>query len=176
MMPEQEQQILLQIVETWRPSEWPEYRGFRCANCQEYKNQAWYHWVHAGGYRLPIHMCDDKCEPDFRSGHIQIDESKIAQVDRVTFGLGYQYSDEAKKRFGEIVTSWPKEKEPELKAYSCDECSNDLEIDQNDGMRKGYHVWWKMDDGKTLAELHFDRDCGHKLGIKSKQEVEGQAF
>lgn len=173
-MPEQEQQILLKIVETWRPSEWPEYRGFRCANCQEYKNEAWYHWVSSGDYKLPIHMCDDKCEPEFRSGNIKIDESKIAQVDRTTFGDGYQYSNDAKARFREIVASWPEDKEPELKAYSCDECSHDLEVDPSDGMRKGYHVWWKMDDDKTLAELHFHRDCGHKLGIKSKQEVEEQ--
>jgi len=38
-----EHQLLLEIVETWQPSEYPEYRGFRCANCQQYKNQAWYH-------------------------------------------------------------------------------------------------------------------------------------
>ncbi len=160
------QEILLKIVETWRPSEIPEYRGFRCANCQKYKNEAWYHWVYTQGYRLPIHMCDDTCEPEFQAGTIKIDESKRAKVNRDTFGQGYNYTEKAKKRFNEIIASWPHYKEPELKAYTCDACGKDLDIDPNDNLRKGYHVWYKMPDGKTLVELHFHKECGGKLGIK----------
>lgn len=172
MTKDEEQEILLEIVETWRPSETPEYRGFRCANCQQYKNQAWYHWVNTGGYRLPIHMCDDKCEPAFQSGNILIDQSKRAQVDRKTFGNSYKYSEKAVQKFRQIVSTWPKYQKPELKAYTCDNCSLELEIDPKDGMRKGYHVWWKMDppdgeasDGQTLAELHFHKECTIPLGI-----------
>lgn len=58
-----EQKLLLKIVETWRPNEIPEYRGFRCANCQQYVSRAWYHWLNSGDYRLPVHMCDERCEP-----------------------------------------------------------------------------------------------------------------
>ena len=162
---EEEQNILLQIVETWRISEKPEYRGFRCANCQQYKNEAWYHWVNTGNFKLPIHMCNDTCEPAFQNNTIQIDESKRQQTDRDTFGNSYVYSPEAVKRFREIVASWPEYKEPELKAYTCDACNKDLDIDSTDGVRKGYHVWWKMDDGKTLAELHFHKECAKPLGI-----------
>ncbi len=160
-----EQKVLLSIVETWRLSETPEYRGFRCANCQEYKNEAWYHWVHTGGYKLPIHMCNDTCEPAFKNKSIQVDQSKREQVNREVFGNTYHYTAEATKRFREIVASWPEYKEPELKSYSCDECNKDLDIDPTDGIRKGYHVWWKMDDGTTLAELHFHKTCAGLLGI-----------
>jgi len=164
MTKEKEQELLLKIVETWRPSEQPEYRGFRCANCQEYKNEAWYHWVNMGNYKLPIHMCNDTCEPAFQDGSIQVNEVKRATVDRETFGTSFQFSEKAQERFKEIVASWPEYKEPELKAYTCDDCEKDLDID-TDGTRKGYHVWWKMPDGKTLAELHFHKHCGDSLDL-----------
>ena len=170
-----EQKILLEIVETWRLNEFPEYRGFRCATCQQYKNEAWYHWINTGdengNFRLSIHMCSDICEPALQNETIQVDSSKRKKVDRESFGNVHQFTDEAKKRFGEIVASWPDYKAPELKAFSCDECNNPLEINQADKERKGYHVWWKMPDGKTLTELHFHRDCGHNLGILTKEEL-----
>ncbi len=80
---DEEQKILLSIVETWRLSEKPEYRGFRCANCQQYKNKARYHWVNTAGCKFPIHMCDDTCEPEFQNNSIVVDESKRQPVDRV---------------------------------------------------------------------------------------------
>lgn len=162
---DEEQRVLLSIVETWRLSEKPEYRGFRCANCQQYKNEAWYHWVNTGGYRLPIHMCDDTCEKAFRSHSIIIDESKRLQVNREDFGQTYSYTPEAIQKFRQIVGTWPEYKEPVLQAYTCDLCNLELTIDAADGQRKGYHVWWKMDDGKTLAELHSHRECAASLGI-----------
>ena len=103
-----EQQLLLEIVETWSPSQFPEYRGFRCANCQQYKNEAWYHWVNSGDYRLPIHICDDTCEPQFKKGTIKIDQSKREKVDRSSFGNEYKYSEKAVERF----------KLPELKPHA----------------------------------------------------------
>jgi hypothetical protein len=161
-----EQKKLLEIVETWKLSETPEYRGFRCANCQGYKNEAWYHYLNYGEYRLPVHMCNDGCENSFQSRLIQIDPTKKVTVDRNSFGNTYKFSPEAEERFKEIVTSWPGEKEPELKAFSCDECKEDLDIDPNDGQRKGFHVWWKMPNGQTLAELHFHKNCASKFDIK----------
>ncbi len=155
-----EQELLLKIVETWRISQTPEYRGFRCANCQQYKNEAYYHWLNFGDYKLPVHMCADTCEPEFQAGNIQIDESKIQYVDRDDFINSY--SPEAEKRFGEIVYAWEAYEAPKLKAFVCDECGKDLDMEAiSDGtvQRKGYHVWWKMPDGKTLAELHFHKEC-----------------
>jgi hypothetical protein len=162
---QKEQKVLLAIVETWGLSEKPEYRGFRCANCQGYKNEAWYHWLNSGGYRLPVHMCDDQCEPEFQTDKILVDPTKRTEVNRESFGNEYQFSEETIERFKEIVASWPEYQEPQLKAFSCDECKDDLNIDPADGQRKGFHVWWKMPDGETLAELHFHKDCANKLGI-----------
>lgn len=166
MTTEEEQKVLLSIVETWRLSEKPEFRGFRCANCQEYKNEAWYHWVNTGGYKLPIHMCADTCEPAFQNNSIKIDESKRQRVDREHFGNSYIYTLEAIKLFRNIVSSWPEHKEPELKQFTCDLCNNELEIDKIDGLRKGYHVWWNDKNNKTLAELHFHENCAASFGIR----------
>lgn len=163
---EQKQELLLKIVETWNPSQTPEYRGFRCGNCMDYKNEAWYHWLNAEGYRLAIHLCDDKCELAFQNGTLKI-EGKEAKFDRTTFGSQYEYSDAAKKRFREIVASWPEYEGPKLKAFVCDDCGQDLTMEKfPDGkkQRQGYHVWWKMPD-QTLTELHFHRDCANKLDI-----------
>lgn len=158
-----EQETLLKIVKTWRLSEKPEYRGFRCANCQEYKNEAWYHWVTTGGYRLPIHLCNDTCEPAFQTRTLTIDESKMSDVNRESFGSSYAYSPTAIEQFKKIVSSWPEYKKPELKTFTCDLCGQELHVD-TDGIRKGYHVWWKMEDN-TLAELHFHKDCALSLEI-----------
>lgn len=160
-----EQKLLLQIVEKWDLNEIPEYRGFRCANCQEYKNEAWYHWLNNEEFRLPIHLCNDTCEPTFKDGTININQAKLHHIDRATFGNKHAYSENVVKRFQQIVNNWPDYKEPELKAFTCDECGKDLDIDPQDGARKGYHVWWKIPDGKTLAELHLHKDCGNKLDI-----------
>ncbi len=164
------QALLLQIVETWRPSQFPEYRGFKCANCQQYKNKAWYHWLSLGDYKLPIHICNDICEPQFQKGTIKIDQSKRAKVDRSSFGKEYKFLEKTILRFKEIVSSWPDYENPKLKAFICDECGQDLDIDPLDSQRKGYHVWWKEDDGKTLVELHFHKFCGNSMGIFTKEE------
>jgi hypothetical protein len=158
------QKTLLKIVETWDIKEVPEYRGFRCANCQEYKNEAWYHWVNSGGFRLPIHLCNDSCNLAFQNNLIQIDDSKKKIFDKNTFGNSYSYTPEAITKFQEIVEFWPEYKEPELKVFTCDLCVKDLDIDEKDGVRKGFHVWWSMVD-KTLAELHFHKECASSMGI-----------
>lgn len=164
MLKSEEQELLLKIVETWRLKEVPEYRGFRCANCQGYKNKAWYHWLNCGGYKIPVHMCVDKCEPEFRKGLIEVDETKRQIVDRNMFGNSYKFSDTAQKKFIQIVNLWPVDKEVELKNFVCDVCGQELETD-TDGQRKGVHTWWKMPDNITLAELHFHKSCAVDLGI-----------
>ena len=170
------QKTLLEIVETWTLNEYPTYRGFKCANCQEFKNETWYHWVNSGdengNYRLPIHMCNDKCHKAFENGTIEVNQSKRTKVDRNTFGNLYNFPDKTKQRFEEIVANWPENKNPEFKIYNCDDCGEDLEIDPEDGIRKGFHVWWKMPDNKTLTERHFQKECGHNLGVYTKEELE----
>ena len=57
--------LLLQTVWTWKINEKPEYRGFRCANCQRYIYKAWHHWLKTGGYKTPIHFCNE-CEANLK--------------------------------------------------------------------------------------------------------------
>jgi len=52
--------ILLRIVKTWDIQEKPEYREFRCANCQRYIFKAWHYYLDEGGYKTPVHFCK-KC-------------------------------------------------------------------------------------------------------------------
>lgn len=59
------QEILLKIVKTWNINKKPEYRGFRCANCQKYIHKAWHRQLNKGGYRTPVHFCSS-CEAKFK--------------------------------------------------------------------------------------------------------------
>lgn len=163
-----EQEVLLSIVETWQPNEWPEYRGFRCANCQQYRNEAWYHWVTTGGYLLPIHMCNETCHKALKDGAISVNQVKRAVVNPAIFGQDYQYTQDTIKQFRKIVALWPQDQGPQLKEYVCDECDKTLEIDPTDGARKGWHAWWN--NNGILTEFHFHRECGHTLGITTKEQ------
>lgn len=60
------QKILLKIVKTWNINPNPEYRGFRCANCQKYMHKAWHHQLNYGGFKTPVHFCN-RCERKFSS-------------------------------------------------------------------------------------------------------------
>jgi hypothetical protein len=59
------QKSLLRIVKTWKISRKPEYRGFRCANCQKYIHKAWHCWLKEGGYQTPVHFCNN-CEVNLK--------------------------------------------------------------------------------------------------------------
>src|SRR5438874_11596508 len=120
-----EQEKLLKIVKTWQPNEFPEFRGFRCALCQQYKNEAWHNWLNMGGYRLPIHLCSETCEHAFQIDNMRIDEKKEIEVDRATFGTEYQYSEEAKVTFRGIIAVWPTLAETKYKAFACDYCKEE---------------------------------------------------
>lgn len=64
---------LLSIVKTWKVNPKPEYRGFRCADCQKYIRKAWHHFLDYGGYKVPVHFCNacqkklGSKEPKFKS-------------------------------------------------------------------------------------------------------------
>ena len=63
----------------------PEYRGFRCANCQKYMRKAWHHWLFKGGYKTPVHFCI-RCEKDFKLNKIKTNKPGIL-VDKSKFSL-----------------------------------------------------------------------------------------
>lgn len=53
----EEQKILLKIVQSWKINPRPEYRGFRCADCQRYLHKAWHNFLDYGGFKTQIHFC-----------------------------------------------------------------------------------------------------------------------
>ena len=150
----EEQGLLLKIIGTWVINEIPEYRAFKCANCQNYINKARYHWINSNGFRLPLHLCQ-QCELKLQQNKVVVKENNTIQ----NFNNSYQLSDVVRKHFEEIIDKWPVSNTPELKEFTCDECLKTLNVDKDDNQRKGYHIWYKMEDGNTLAELHFHRHC-----------------
>jgi hypothetical protein len=179
-----EQDTLLAIVRGWHPSAIPEYRGFRCAACQQQINAAWYHWLQNDEYFLPVHLCDERCERLFRAGTLHpVSAGQGAGATspapaRPPLNNTNLYSETATRRFREIVTGWrAAQTAPVLRAFTCDACGGELLMEPGpDGspQRQGYHVWWEMEPEQTRVELHFHRDCGHALGISSREEAARQ--
>ena len=173
-----EQQRLLAIVHSWKPSAIPEYRGFRCAFCQSPINEAWHHWLLTDEYALPVHLCDERCEARFQAGTLPINQANRTTGTNQPLDNDGLYSEEATRRFREIVHTWAADTEPALHAFTCDACGGELLIEPGpDGhpQRKGYHVWWQMEPEHRRVELHFHRACGQGLGIASREErAQGQ--
>ncbi|MCX6821030.1 MAG: hypothetical protein NT016_03705 [Candidatus Aenigmarchaeota archaeon] len=140
---------LLRIVRTWRPSERPEYRGFRCANCQRPMRKAWHHWLDASGYKTPVHFCPD-CEKKFRSGKIEHTNPEV-KISRKTFGLKFPAS--VAKKLRAASARWDTEKRPEYRTFTCDECGR--------RMHNAWHVW--SNDRGTLVEVHFCKNDGRRM-------------
>lgn len=151
------QQALLKIVQTWNLSKDPEYRRFRCANCQTHMLGAvFHHLLNLGGFICPVHLCRN-CQAQFNTGVIA-SQNPPAKIDRPIFNF-------LPENVAGIVESWNKEQDgPILKEISCDYCNKPLEKD-NEGYPEGFHIWWKNND--NLVEVHFDKSCAEKFGIKN---------
>ena len=146
------QECLLSIVETWNLSEKPEFRGFRCANCQEYiTDKAWHYFLNTSGYLTPVHFCDG-CKAKFEEGTIAATKQRIG-VDRKKFRPVFTASTEI--ALDQISGSWDAAAEPVYKVFTCDNCGGPLLN------AEGYHVWRNKEG--TLIEYHLDRDCGAKI-------------
>lgn len=168
-----EQQMLLAIVQSWHPSAIPEYRGFRCAFCQSPINEAWHHRLLTDDYALPVHLCNERCEARFQSGTLPISQSKSTPGTNQPLDNADLYSEEATRRFREIVHSWTADAGPALHAFTCDACGGELFMEPGpDGsfQRQGYHVWWQMEPEQRRVELHFHRACGQALDIAGREE------
>lgn len=63
-MGEKVQNLLLEIVKSWQIPQLPEYRGFRCANCQRYIFKAWHYLLNKNEYLTPVHFCKN-CQRKF---------------------------------------------------------------------------------------------------------------
>jgi len=142
---------LLAIVETWNLSAEPEFRGFRCANCQEYlSGRAWHYLLHEGCYITPVHFCV-KCKCEFESS-APIEKQRI-HVDRSRFKPLFSQTTES--TLDEISRQWNLACAPVYKDLTCDFCGKPLPGVQ------AYHVW--RNNAGTLIEYHFDRFCGDRI-------------
>lgn len=154
------QPLLLEIVKRWNASEKPEYRGFRCANCQAYfEKNAYHHFLMTGGFLCPVHFCD-ACEVLFQKGTISGSKS-VVNIDYHTFGKEHSYKFETVAEFKTLIASWLEMyKNVVLKPFTCDMCQQPLAKNLM-GQQEGFHVWWNNEG--MLVELHFCRECGDKL-------------
>jgi hypothetical protein len=153
---ELEQLILESIIASWKINPEPEYRGFRCANCQNYINEAFYHWLQNSHFFIPVHFCEH-CQQLFENGELDEIPQRQSSADVHNFHADYP----GKKTFQQLVQSWKPSSDKKLTSFYCDKCALPLEVDQSDDDRKGYHVWWLNDN--LLYELHFHKECGNPL-------------
>lgn len=56
----------------------PEFRGFRCAQCQEYITKSWHHELDSDEFLVPVHLCEN-CQ---KSSGIEGGELKLFQCDK----------------------------------------------------------------------------------------------
>jgi len=144
------QKTLLQIVKTWNINPGPEYRGFRCANCQKTIRKAWYHWLATVGYKTPVHFCNE-CEKKFKLNKIKV-KKPILKVNKSKF---IQFPENINLKLQKAVRKWNTKSKPIYKIFTCDNCGKK--------MFKAYHIWFNSKG--TLIEVHFCRQCGDKIGI-----------
>lgn len=144
------QEILLKIVKTWDLNPRPEFRGFRCANCQKSLRKAWYHWLDSGGYKTPVHFCNN-CETKFIQNIITAENPSI----KVDYSIFLTYPSAAKLKLLQISSEWNTKAGPFFKTFTCDTCGNKI--------HKAYHVCDLQNT--TLVEAHFCRICGDQLGL-----------
>lgn len=55
---------LIDTVKSWSIESQPEYRYFRCANCQDYLKEAWHIWFEDEGFKCEVHLCK-KCFKEY---------------------------------------------------------------------------------------------------------------
>ena len=153
-----DQKVLLRIVQTWNINHKPEYRGFRCVNCQKTIRKGWYHWLITAGYKTPVHFCN-RCEKKFRLNKIEV-KKPIVKVNRSKF---IKFPENIKSKLQKAVHKWntkykiftPFRNLRFLTGFTCDNCGKN--------MFKAYHIW-NIQKG-ALVEVHFCKQCGNKIKI-----------
>jgi DNA replicative helicase MCM subunit Mcm2 (Cdc46/Mcm family) len=141
------QKTLLRIVKTWDLNPKPEYRGFRCANCQNYMKKAWHHWLLEGGYKTPVHFCN-KCEKDFKAEKTKT-AKPILRVNKSKFTR-------PNAKLKAVINKLNVKSKSIYKTFVCDNCGRNL--------HKAYHIWNILK--KDLVETHLCKQCGNKILIK----------
>ena len=148
---------LIAIAETWVLSDRPEFRGFRCADCQQYLiDNAWHYFLREGGYLLAVHFCGT-CRRVF-------DESGITSKPRfsvVRKRFMPRFPAGTGKALHAISRRWNRDTPPVSKVFTCDRCKEALPMLGD--RRQGWHVW--QNQHGRLIEYHFDDACARKIKI-----------
>ena len=154
---EKDKQIkLLALVQSWKINDHPEYRGFRCANCQKYMTDgAWHHLLTSGGYITQVHFCNN-CEDSFNQSTPGTNEPR-ATIDKSKFKFECTQENQAILR--KIIDVRKITPTDTYKVFTCDLCGEAFPKDE--GYQKAYHVWCNIDE--NLVEFHFDERCFHEL-------------
>jgi len=109
------QKVLLRIVKTWKINNKPEYRGFRCADCQKYIHRAWHYFLKTGGYRTPVHFCN-------------LCQAKLSTLNK---GIYKVFTcDNCGKKMYKAWHVWTKKGKVLSEAHFCKECGKKLGINK----------------------------------------------
>lgn len=145
------QKTLLTIVKNWRINLRPEFRGFRCAVCQEYVEAAWHYWLAICGFITSVHFCNT-CNQKLKTNQLELKNSKTEKsITKIQYGKNLE------NKLREIRETWQTKEPPKFKEFTCDKCMNPLPNAQ------GYHAWFSGDG--LISEFHFDRKCAHEIGL-----------
>lgn len=138
---------LASLVASWDISAEPEFRGFRCAACQQLMmGAAWHYWCETRTVVTPVHLCGE-CHDKAPSPalHRPVDRSR-RWPPAVTATPGLRRALAAQPRPHGV---WQE--------FRCDRCGgNDARM---------WHIWRSLPDGR-LAEGHLCGDCGAPAGLR----------
>jgi len=113
---------LLRIVKTWNLNKKPEYRGFRCANCQRHIFKAWHYELDEGGYKTPVHFCK-KCKI----------KSKLKN------GIYKKFScDKCGKFIRKAYHIWKNKRRVLSETHFCKKCGNKLKLNKYVGFTERF--------------------------------------
>lgn len=146
----------MKIVKTWKINMNPEYRGFRCANCQTYMKKAWHYSLSEGGYNTPVHFCPD-CSLKF--------SAILGKT-----GIYKNFTcDKCGKKMQKAYHVWKKKGKTLEENHFCKECGADMGLGMN---IKG--VIYDL-DGTIISTAKLHRAgwarAGKKFGIKISAEM-----
>jgi protein-arginine kinase activator protein McsA len=87
----------------------PEFRGFRCAMCQEYIAKAWHHKLDSSEYLVSVHLCEN-CQ---KSSNIEGGLFKPFRCDKCA------------KELTEVYHVWNKENGRLIEIHYCKSCGEE---------------------------------------------------
>ncbi|MEW6008524.1 MAG: hypothetical protein AB1629_02700 [Candidatus Omnitrophota bacterium] len=159
------QDNLLKIAKTWHIKRTPKYRAFKCANCRRFLHRAWHHWLHSGGFRTPIHLCQ-KCHNNLDITYPALNLYPVRELHKKhrNFSNGvklkkikFSFKKEVRKFLIKIISGWDIAESPLYKQFTCDYCKRII--------YKTYHIFFKANS--KISEVHLCKYCNRLILLKS---------